>query len=171
MKIILLIFSLTCFFASYGQTIIKVKSTSVDSTKIAILSSELIQKYIFQKECKEAKLTDNDAIIVDSLLKKCIDKYNVEAEKEFKQIVGENSNYKPNKEDFVIDIEKYKRQYFVITNSKGEKEVWVNCFCNSWKKDWRKELIRVKDGGNCYFQVKVNLTKKKCYELIVNGSA
>ena len=68
MKIILLIFSLSCFLTSYGQTIINVKSTSVDSTKIAILSSELIQKYIFQKECKEAKLTDNEAIIVDLLL-------------------------------------------------------------------------------------------------------
>jgi hypothetical protein len=30
-----------------------------------------------------------------------------------------------------------------VTISKGEKEVWVNCFCNTWRKNWQKEFILV----------------------------
>jgi len=78
---------------------------------------------------------------------------------------------KINVKDFVIDLKKYKRQYIAVINSKGEKEVWVNCFCDTWKKNWRKELIFVLDGGNCYFNLKINLTKGEYYDLMVNGDA
>jgi hypothetical protein len=44
-------------------------------------------------------------------------------------------------------------------NSKGEKEVWINCFCRDGERDWRKNLVFVKDGGNCYFNLKVNLSR------------
>jgi hypothetical protein len=156
----------------HGQTNVssRDKIVSLDTTKITILSSELILKYIFNKNCIESKLNNEEVITVDLLLRKCIDNYNVEADKEFRQIAMNNHSFKPNRVNFIIDIEKYKRQYIVVKNSKGEKEVWINCMCST-RKNWQKELIIVKDGGNCYFNLKINLTKKKYYDLGVNGGA
>ena len=56
-------------------------------------------------------------------------------------------------------------------NSKGEKEVWVNCFCGQWDKSSRTNPVIVMDGGNCFFNLKINLTTGQYYELIVNGEA
>jgi hypothetical protein len=37
---------------------------------------------------------------------------------------------------------KIQKQLIAATNNKGEKEVWVNCFCR---------IYLVEDGGNCFF--------------------
>ncbi|HEV7783473.1 MAG TPA: hypothetical protein VGO58_19500 [Chitinophagaceae bacterium] len=70
-------------------------------------------------------------------------------------------------------LEKYKLQLVPVTNEKGEKIVYVNCFCggnaNSYFKNWRTELVMVDDGGSCFFNVKINLTTRKSYDLMVNG--
>ena len=62
----------------------------------------------------------------------------------------------------------YKFQYLPIVNSKNEKIVWINAFCGE-QKDWVKEIISVDDGGNCYWQVFINLTNKTGYQFTVNG--
>jgi len=70
--------------------------------------------------------------------------------------------------------QKYKRQYIPVINSKGEKEIWVNCFCGGWNAlnmDNKREVLSVMDGGNCYFNFKVNLKTKKWYNFMVNGAA
>ncbi len=60
----------------------------------------------------------------------------------------------------------------VIKNVKGEKEVWVNCFCSVQYMDyWKKQVVFVKDGGNCFFNVKINITKKSFSDFEVNGEA
>jgi hypothetical protein len=72
----------------------------------------------------------------------------------------------------VIDLKRYKRQYIGVTNEKGEKEVWINCFCidpHNPKMNWKKEFVMVKGGGNCYFNLKVNLTTKKYYDFDTNS--
>lgn len=64
----------------------------------------------------------------------------------------------------------YKVQLVPVINEKGEKEVWINCFCSS-HGDWRKGIIMVDDGGSCFFNLKINLSKSIAYELTVNGYA
>jgi hypothetical protein len=66
-------------------------------------------------------------------------------------------------------LSQYKRQYVPSINDKGEKVVWVNCFCSKWDRNWKKELIRVEDGGSCYFNVTINLVTGKYDDLRVNG--
>lgn len=56
-------------------------------------------------------------------------------------------------------------------NKKGEKEVWINCFCVDVRRDWKKQIVEVYDGGNCFFNLKINLNKSQYYELSVNGEA
>ena len=80
-----------------------------------------------------------------------------------------------------IDLNKHKywKQIVVAVNSKGEKEVWVNCLCeipdfeddnHYWRDRWQTKICIVFDGGSCFFNFKINLSTKKYYSLEVNGT-
>jgi hypothetical protein len=56
--------------------------------------------------------------------------------RQYNETKTRDPSFKININHFIIDLKKYKRQYIAVTNSKGEKEVWVNCFCNTWRKNW-----------------------------------
>ena len=74
-----------------------------------------------------------------------------------------------------INLKNYKKQFIPIINENGEKEIYINCFFHDKSIndyfDWKKELIFVCDGGNNYFQLKVNLKKMTYYDFMVNGYA
>ncbi|HEY3251387.1 MAG TPA: hypothetical protein VGK25_09750 [Ignavibacteria bacterium] len=68
----------------------------------------------------------------------------------------------------------YNKQFIGAINDKGEKIIWVNCFCKSEAnsfKDWKTRVVMVKDGGNCFFNLKVNVDKNEYYDIFVNGDA
>lgn len=72
-----------------------------------------------------------------------------------------------------IDLQKYnyRTQLIAVRNKNGEKEVWVNSFCEIWGGErWKTQIMSVDDGGSCYFNFKINLTTKKYYNLEVNGT-
>jgi hypothetical protein len=69
--------------------------------------------------------------------------------------------------------EDYCKQFVGAINFKGEKTIWVNCFCEKYKDDfekWKTEIVFVKDGGNCYFNIKINVDKNEYYDLNINGN-
>jgi hypothetical protein len=68
---------------------------------------------------------------METILDKCIHDYNPEQERQFKEINDKHPEYRLDKKNFIIDLKRYKSQYFATTSSKGEKEVWINCFCNT----------------------------------------
>jgi hypothetical protein len=71
-------------------------------------------------------------------------------------------------------MDNYYRQCLSVINSKNEIEVWVNCFCkNSMikKEEAQHRIINVDDGGKCFFNIKINLSTKKYYDLFINGYA
>jgi hypothetical protein len=70
-----------------------------------------------------------------------------------------------------LDLNFYKRQYIPVKNNLGETEVWVNCFCQIAGEEWKTNIVYVDDGGKCYFNLKINLTKSKYYDFYVNGKA
>ncbi len=73
---------------------------------------------------------------------------------------------------FKRKLEDYNRQFVGGEMESGDKIIWVNCFCSSESenmKNWKKEIILVADGGNCFFNVKINLKNKAYYDLLVNG--
>jgi hypothetical protein len=82
-----------------------------------------------------------------------------------------NNSLSPEHDEYRIDLNKveYRKQLVAVVNSKGEKEVWVNCFCGNSSESWRTKIVVVFDGGPCYFNFKLNLTTKKVYQLSVNG--
>ena len=75
------------------------------------------------------------------------------------------------KHDFTV----YKFQYFPFLTNSNEKIIEINAFCDGdsvWRRDsWRKSPIFVFDGGSCYWQTTVNLTRKQIAEITPNGVA
>lgn len=142
----------------------------VDTSIIAILPHDAQHMFCFENT-QQATLSSDDLAILEGLLISCIEMYNLEQEKLLIEMSSNSPTHKFDKKDFLIDLAKYKRQYIAVINSSGEKEVWINCFCSAPTKNWREQLVVVKDGGNCYFNLKVNLTTGQCYDLMVNGYA
>jgi hypothetical protein len=90
----------------------------------------------------------------------------------YKEIVKKLPDQDLKIDDYVIDLKRYYRQYIVVYNKRGEKEVWVNCFCNIQSIDyWRQKAVIVMGGGNCFFNVRINLTRKSYSDFMVNGLA
>jgi hypothetical protein len=176
-QITILVLVLTISLSSRGQKRVENKdrmlsstSLQIDTSVIAVLPFDTTQNWLFI-DSKPVELTNADLTQIEKLLKECVDNYNPEQERQFNEIKAKDPSAKIYKKHFVIDLTEYKRQYVAVTNDKGEKEVWINCFCDTWGKNWRKEQILVKDGGNCYFNLKINLTKGEYYELTINGEA
>lgn len=68
-------------------------------------------------------------------------------------------------------LQQYKRQYVPVINKSGQKEVYINFFCDDPPEYWKDDLMIVEDGGKCYFQIKINISEMKYYDFHVNGIA
>lgn len=141
----------------------------VDTADFAVLPSDSTTHLIsgFPKDLKAAELTSTDLRLMDSLMKEIASTYNSDLlkKKESKSVDSSIS---------AIDLNAYKKQYIAIINAKGEKEVWANCFCKAIEQriefvDWKKIPVKVIDGGNCFFNVKLNLARRKAYDFTVNS--
>jgi hypothetical protein len=176
-QLTILTFTLTFCLTSCGQTNSSSRNqeqnkrnTLIDTSKIAILPFDTTQYWVF-KDSKSTELTNDDLLKIETILNECINDYNLDQEKRFKEIIDKNMKNNLDKNNFIIELKRYKRQYIAAVNSKGEIEVWINCFCGAGNQNWKTNLILVEDGGNCYFSLKVNLTTGQFYELMVNGDA
>lgn len=68
----------------------------------------------------------------------------------------------------------YYRQFVGAIDENGNKIIWVNCFYKSELgtfKEWKDKIVYVEDGGNYFFNVKVNITKNTYTDFRVNGNA
>jgi len=165
---ILVLIAFGCNWKKYKGGLNDDSRLNVDTSLIAIIPYDTSSiKWVF-KNSQPAKLTNRDLITIDSLLKVCIEKHNLEQEIKFKEFNTKNPNNNMLKSNFTIDLKKYRRQYIAAIDIKSEKQVWVNCFCDEWDTNSRKYPKIVMDGGNCYFNLKINLTTKNYYSLIAN---
>jgi hypothetical protein len=70
----------------------------------------------------------------------------------------------------LLPLTSYLRQYVAVITEKGEREVWVNLICGA-PEYWRRASVIVDDGGKCFVQLFINLTRRKVYELSPGGLA
>jgi hypothetical protein len=71
-------------------------------------------------------------------------------------------------------VDDYNMQFIGAITENGEKIIWINSFCKKEEssfKEWKTKIFGVADGGNCFFNVKINITKNTYYDLMVNGNA
>ena len=161
--ILLLIFSLTQFDHKTARIAKTISSDTLQqqSTKYVILPVSLRDSNItgFDNSYKETTLSEDEIKQLKELITKAANNY--------------NKSCKHCPSDLKIkNTSRYYKQFVPALNTKGEKEVWVNCL---WDVDDIKKLqnhiIFVFDGGAYYFRVKINLTTKKILSFGVNGLA
>ena len=83
-----------------------------------------------------------------------------------------------------LTAKKYYRQYVFYTDSNNDSIIYINAFCNLLDiptdssgvmimkpYDWQNNLMIVDDGGDCYWSIKINLTKMTYFDFMVNGEA
>jgi hypothetical protein len=108
------------------------------------------------------ELTVDELEKINKLLHEVVQKYNSETKTSWGSAVNP------------IELSKYNRQYIAIINENGEKEVFINCFRSpsiSKSDYWKNKFVFVMDGGDHFFQVKINLTKLIITMFNVNGYA
>jgi len=132
-----------------------------DTASIAILPFQELPSWIFDSTYVSDTLLQAELFFIDEYVTRSVEDFNNW------QILNNS------KSPWNIDLDKwrYRKQIIVARNRMGEKEVWVNCFCDSHYDSWRSSLVKVEDGGTCHFNFKVNLTLKKFYDFHVNPAA
>jgi hypothetical protein len=126
--------------------------SNIDTSQYAIIK---YGSYRIYDGAKPSTLIQDEINEIEFLLIEAIQKYNSDSKHSSK----------------IMPLNKYKLQFVPRINNKGEKEVWVNSFCETGGHDWKKELIIVEDGGNCYFELDINLTTKQYYGLGIGAYA
>jgi hypothetical protein len=68
---------------------------------------------------------------------------------------------------------KYERQYIGL-ESQGHKIVYINLFMKIFevdKKNLLNSLFFVRDGGDSFFQIYIDITSNFCFKIFINGEA
>lgn len=72
-------------------------------------------------------------------------------------------------------LEKYWRQYVGFVNKDGDIIIWINMLYKRsnhlTKAELSNDIISVEDGGEDFWNIYVNVTKKYLYKLQINGVA
>ena len=143
------------------------EDNKIGGNEYTIISLNKTEKHQIFDDVKPAKLTYEEIIEIEKIIQQRVTKTISDHNSELTEFYAKF----PNKQ-FPSDLTEYYRQYIPGINSDGEKVVWINFFCGKPKtKSWKTNIISVRDGGNCYFNLKVNLSKKKYYDYRVNGIA
>lgn len=62
------------------------------------------------------------------------------------------------------------RQYAGVVQD-GDQKVFINGFCSTSGSDWRTQIVRVEDGGECYFSAMYNVDRDELESFGFNGQA
>ena len=140
-------------------------------SQYVVLPFDTTWYWIF-KEVKQAELSKSELTKVEEIIEIAVNENN---ERQKNKLIKHNETNPDNqriKTGFELKLKGCKRQYVPLINKKKKKEIWINFFCDDWgSKNWKSDIFMVNDGGNCYFNLKVNLTTKTYSELRINGYA
>ena len=120
---------------------------------------------VIPKNAKISSLTNSEILQIEKITRECVTQYNSEITSSFK----ERGEAKYSKMYSINKLKKYNLQYVPYVTDKDEKEVWINGFCDGFNMNWKDEIVIVMDGGNCYFQIRMNISNETCIEIGVNG--
>ncbi len=146
--------------------------TFKDTARYTVLSNDKFgNEYYYDKTVRPSTLSDAELVVIEGILDKEVLKYNQLEYERVMEYLKNRPEVTANVTIYQIkDVFKYYQQFVPVTNQKGEKEVWVNCFCSKHGQlNWKENIVGMLDGGNCYFQLKINLTQKLVYYFRVNS--
>jgi len=124
------------------------------------------------KEFKSAELSNNEVEILKHILLIAISENNIDQLLAIRDYNKKNQLEKKAETGFELSLDNMDIQLVPYFNTKGEKLVWVNVFCrDEIFTYWKQEIVVVEDGGNCHYNLKINLNKSTYKELYINGYA
>lgn len=140
---------------------IKIKATTLNSqlsrdtmkyNDYAFFSYDSNFYNCFSGIVKPIDIDNSDLRIVDSLLNVCI---------------GQNIKKTS------LKSKNYNKQCITVLDSKGDKIIWINLLCKGdrFTNDFKYNILKVNDGGDCFASLKINITKRLYYDFYVNGHA
>lgn len=142
-----------------------------DTSTIAVLPYDTSYYWLFEEheKCRNADLSPAELDQLEELVQRAVTDYMSKyAHRE--ELAGDSAYWN----QYRIARSGYVLQCIAVMNATGEKEVWVNALCDPdspSKGSWQERILVVQDGGGCYYQMKVNLTKGTYADLSVNGVA
>jgi hypothetical protein len=129
-----------------------------DTVHTTVFQNDYTISLVFDSTYKPITLSQNEIRVTDSVLSACVNDYTSKLQNGLHN-------------EGAIDInKKYYRQLVPAVNHRGEKVVWINCFCRVYDNKWRTDLIVSEDGGQCFFNTLINLSTKQCNKFLVNGN-
>ena len=149
----------SCVFAQSPE---KFKIVKTGEFEGAIILKEQGRSEYFGKNIKAFWTpTEQNVLDAEKLAQAYLEKYH------------RNDNYHNMSVKHILSqLKKYKRQYVGLIDENGDKSVWINYFHDSGDfPQWDQQLVEVNDGGDNFFNIKVNLNKKNSYDLSINGVA
>lgn len=117
-----------------------------------------------------AGLTVSEIAQVEAVLAPAIAEVNHQTEQSCAAYWAADPHSQFGREQALIDLPRYARQYVALTTSTGEKLVWVQLLRRP-HAEWRTQLRWVLDGGNAYISAIINPEAGELRTLIINGSA
>jgi len=140
----------------------------------AILDFESIDKIFMQypnEEFTKTDLSSEEVRLVQEILVKEMDDFN-QREIDRLRRIGADTIESIKYDLYIGPIDEYWCQYVPMSNSTGDKNVFVNCFCDEPHDDsWKYTIVDYMDGGRCSFRMRILLNKKKGVHMKVNGTA
>jgi hypothetical protein len=148
-----------------------ISELAIDKGEYVIIPFKQEWYWIF-KNSKQTDLTQSDLNEIEGILQIAVKENNDSQKLYLEKHNMEYPKHQWTETRFELKLNGFRRQYVPVINESGEKEIWVNFFCNNWQSEkWKTEIIDVDDGGNCFFNLKINLTTKKYSDLRINGYA
>lgn len=163
MRYILLLFAILKVSCCLGQVdfVILNKQSTLNSLKSTYK--------ILPEGVTATELSTDELNSIKEMVKECIENYNSQILESSKKLRERKKYVKMYQ---IMKLDNYKIQCVPYLNEKGEKEVWINGFCNGFDVDyWRNNIVYVFDGGNCFFTLRLNISTGKCLEIGINGYA
>lgn len=143
--------------------------------KYAVIELDSSNQHLYQNT-SPTNLKFYEIQLVEVIVKYAIADHNQKERDDYQRLLKYHPEWKDDPEHYIEGFDEYYCQYIPYINERGEKIVEVNCLCNVkyWNgeesvNNWRRDVIYVNDGGNCFFNLDVNLTLKTFAHLIVNG--
>jgi hypothetical protein len=163
MKKLLLLPFLLFVVNGYAQKITKVEKISDHSTYIkgrdfegCVFGSNYIAIYSREQNATSYTPSADEIILAEKILRQTIDTIHYYGHEYF---VRKN-------------LKKYIRQYFGYVSATGEKVIYISALWkNNKDRQWLTDYISVEDGGDYYWQIKINLSSQKCLMFSINGEA
>jgi hypothetical protein len=145
--------------------------------------------------CKEIKTSENVAIILDQTNNKTFIYNHLEiwtpnqleidlAERIILKVINDHKTQYNVKEIFA-NINDYRHQIVPVIYKDNRRVIFVNSLCKSFvenplpslypnkekKKEiaWKEFVYNVHDGGNCFWNVMIDIDKKEYFDFRVNG--